>query len=86
VIQSSGGLADRCNDLGMRVTQDGTHLAGREVEHAAAIGIVEKSALRACWHKPGKVGAIAQHVTLGARPERIIRFDPGQAHVPPTAH
>ena len=62
-------LCTGLDDLGMRMAEDGAHLAGGEIEDGAAVGIIDEAAFGALDDDGRKMPAIADQFFLGALPE-----------------
>ena len=71
--ENPGRVAHGGDDLGMAVSEDRAHLAGGEIQHAAACGIVDETALGPHGNERHEAAAVAQHVALRARPECGVR-------------
>ena len=65
VHQPSSALPNGRGNLRMRVTQDGAHLAGGEIQHATPGLIVDERALRPVGKERHELPTIAQQVTSG---------------------
>ncbi len=72
VVELAHGVAHDLDDLGVAVADDGAHLAGAEVEDAAAVGVPHEAALRALGDDRREVAAVADEVRARLRPERGI--------------
>src|ERR1700751_1151222 len=76
VVEPPNAVAYRCDDLGMRMAEQGTHLTRGEVQYAAASIIVEKRALGPNRHEIYELAAIFEQVTPSACPKmRIVPND-----------
>ena len=76
MVEPPNAVAYRCDDLGMRMAEQGTHLTRGEVQYAPASIIVEKRALGPNRHEIDELAAIFEQVTPSACPKiRIVRND-----------
>ncbi len=72
MVQPADRIAHGGDNIGMRMTQDGAHLAGGEIQHLPAIRVVQEAAGGAHRHERHEIAAIPQHVPASAGPERGI--------------
>src|SRR5438105_2378108 len=72
VIEPSDAVAYCCDNLAMRMAEQGTHLARGEVQYAPASIIVEKRALGPNRHEIDELAAIFEQVTPNACPKLRI--------------
>ena len=75
MIEPADAVAHRRHDLGMRMAEHRAHLARSEVQHAAAVGVVEKCTLGPNRHEVDELAAIFEQVTPSTCPKlRIARM------------
>ena len=72
MVELAHGVAHDLDDLGVAVADDGAHLAGAEVEDAAAVGVPHEAALRALGDDRREVAAVADEVRARLCPEHGI--------------
>ena len=69
MVEIGDGLRHGLDDLGMRVPENGAHLAGGEIEYGAAIRVIDEAALGALDDDGRKMPAIADQFVIRALPE-----------------
>ena len=69
VVEPARRVAHRGDDLRMAVAEDRAHLPGGEIQHAAAVGVVDEAALGAHRNERHERTAVVQHVPPRPRPE-----------------
>src|SRR5262245_36670072 len=62
----------RLDDLGMRMAEDGAHLARGEIEDGAPLRVVDVAPLRALDDDRGEFSPIANQMLACARPELLV--------------
>ena len=83
MIEPPDAVAHRRDDLGMRMAEHRAHLARGEVQHAPAVGVVEKRTLGPNRHEVDELAAIFQKVTPSALPKLDVVGDARHFHHSP---
>src|SRR5438874_2696738 len=74
MVKLAHRLSHRLDDFGMRVAENGAHLAGGEIEDRAAMGVIDVAPLGALDDDGRELGPIADEMIACASPElRVIR-------------
>ena len=83
MIETPDAVAHGGHDLRVRMPEDRAHLAGREVQHAPPLGVVEERALGPHRHEIDEFAAIAEQMAPRPRPKcRILPNRSSAVHGP----